>query len=537
MDKKNRKIPRLPGAEVYLDKGELGQIPVAILSSSRLPAIGFDVTGRPPHHWRPLEFGPFGVLVAFDKPVEVKVMLDGRVLAEQKMYPSKPPVGGGAPRNLQDMMAAQVTPHYLFNDEQGKPFVFLPRELADLKQGCEITRPALEPLAKKVQAGKQAQALLDKANALVEEARVLASGSESQKAQDKVDEGFRAAFAAMEQLWQAGLEELSGYAKEDPNGICLEDLDRATNAVHQAIQKLNDETAEYAETIEQAMFHVESAERAHADSGVAFNFGKSREGMEKIRNGLASLRYARQLLNLEPLAIGEYDAKKTVLEQIHPGLFSPMPSMHERDQSGPMSTEARWDVDPTALGLPPLPATTGSTNDAPSAEELEAIEKDAELAELLPADVLATLASVNAEAMESKDAQAAGEAAAPEATSSRPEQPHPLAQSLNLNERRLTWAPSHGLVAVGVRVLQQVDSFEPPMPPDTYSYTMFQLNPWELYGHAHARLWRRKVVPSEHELRNMMIEEGFGQDAPEVAAAICGCGHDHLTRRTERSTS
>ena len=92
------------------------------------------------------------------------------------------------------------------------------------------------------------------------------------------------------------------------------------------------------------------------------------------------------------------------------------------------------------------------------------------------------------------------------------------------HNRRTAVAPSHGLVAIGVRMSQQFSKSEGPLPPDSFTYTAFQLNPANLYAKARSRLMGRIRIPSHQDLHRMMVEEGYADEAGPPPASFCSCG-------------
>lgn len=105
--------------------------------------------------------------------------------------------------------------------------------------------------------------------------------------------------------------------------------------------------------------------------------------------------------------------------------------------------------------------------------------------------------------------------------------------AIDTTERSKSWAPSHGLVAIGVRILQESVENELPSPPDAFTYVLFQMNPWEMHVKAMAALQGRVIVASKEELIAIMREEGFGDEihTHEHEVSCGGISCDHRRRR------
>ena len=83
------------------------------------------------------------------------------------------------------------------------------------------------------------------------------------------------------------------------------------------------------------------------------------------------------------------------------------------------------------------------------------------------------------------------------------------------------WAPSHGLVVIGVRMVQTQQEGEPTLPPDGFEYVLFQLNTWADHARVRANLHSRiKLAPRvkfpEYIDQHVQLEDGQ-----------CSCGHSH----------
>jgi len=99
------------------------------------------------------------------------------------------------------------------------------------------------------------------------------------------------------------------------------------------------------------------------------------------------------------------------------------------------------------------------------------------------------------------------------------------APAIDLASRHLYWAPSNGLVAVGIRMVQSMEENEPPTAPDAFTYVLFQMNPWNVHCVALAKAANRIVMPSREAMARMMAEEGFEDDAPQLPKVVCACAN------------
>lgn len=88
------------------------------------------------------------------------------------------------------------------------------------------------------------------------------------------------------------------------------------------------------------------------------------------------------------------------------------------------------------------------------------------------------------------------------------------------------WAPSHGLVAIGVRMVQMQTEGEPIMPPDGFDYVLFQLNTWEDHARMRANLMFRVKLPPKAQFKELDDTHGGGH-CEEVSHRFCGhANHD-----------
>lgn len=120
-----------------------------------------------------------------------------------------------------------------------------------------------------------------------------------------------------------------------------------------------------------------------------------------------------------------------------------------------------------------------------------------------------------------------------DATAEVPTAPADFPAAIDTTERSKSWAPSHGLVAIGVRILQENPENELPTPPDAFTYVLFQMNPWDLHVKAMAALQGRVIVAPKEQLIAIMKEEGFGDEIhPHEHEVSCGgISCDHRRRR------
>jgi hypothetical protein len=341
--------PALPSGMVAVEKGPMREVVVGILSGNRIPAFGFDVDGYAPNHYRMVPYGRFGLLLGSKNAVEVRVLLDGKLLLEKQLYPAGPPSGPGIDEKVRAMMSERPEPFFIMEGSNGKPLQ---------------------------------------------------------------------------------------YAPHDPN-----------------------------------------------------------------------------------LSLNEI-----VAEQIHPGARESPPSIAKLDGGTKPTQEFKSDLTPENLsewlqkmGMPPMPPAPAVDATASGATPGSTLANASSAPQLQP----------GATAQEGTAVSETGEVLTLSETAS------PLPATVNALERSVNWAPSHGLVAIGVRMIQELHDMEPPRGPDAFTYVLFQLNPWNVHNKVHAKLMGRVIVPSREQMRKMMEEEGFASDAPHVPQVVCGgnCGHKHHQKR------
>lgn len=225
----------------------------------------------------------------------------------------------------------------------------------------------------------------------------------------------------------------------------------------------------------------------------------------------------------KPFMFEAYDPSladdEIIAEQIHPGHVSAPPTLDQIDRDGQVLEDLKVDLDPADFGF-----TAPNPNDIES--DVSASEHAARAADKLAAEAgaddsdEAANSAVEAEA----DADLIGFthlADAEAQTSGRTIDLDPATQAKS-------WAPSHGLVAVGVRMVQSIPDGEMiPTSPDGFHYTLFQMNPWKLHNKVHAKVMGRVIVPSTQELARMVKEEGFDDELSGHDHVSCGLKHKH----------
>jgi hypothetical protein len=214
---------------------------------------------------------------------------------------------------------------------------------------------------------------------------------------------------------------------------------------------------------------------------------------------------------------GSLSASELVHEQFHPLRNSVPPTIDMIDNGGPKTDELIADVTPEQVvailmkqhGINPADLENGAIPAAPA----------------LPAtDLLASTTDGDQPALPFADAPADAtlDTQAPalkcEAVDENPNPP-----ALDLTSRNLYWAPSNGLVAVGIRMIQNIEENEPPVPPDAFTYVLFQMNPWTVHTVAMAHAANRVILPSREAMARMMADEGFDGDVPLLPKVRCAC--------------
>lgn len=363
MNKRNPAMPALPSGLVKVEKGGAREVVVGIVNGDRMPAFGFDVEGLPPNHFRVVQPGNFGILVGAKHALEVRVMLDGKLIAEQTLMPMDPPSNPSMDERVRKMMAESPQPHFVTRQANGKPFVFKAHNPE--RSSTETVHEQFHPLR-----------------------------NANPPSIDMIDNGAPVTKELIEDVSQ---EEIDAMFNKNAPVLPADDLPAIAPA-----------------PADESLASAEGEETATADG-------------------------EQGTLNFSDLG-----APDPVLE---------------------------------ASQTPVVDALNAMFDAAPA-----------------PVDT------------------------------------NPNPPAIDLNNRSLYWAPSNGLVAVGVRMLQTFDENEPPMPPDAFTYVMFQLNPWDVHCLAQAHAQNRVIMPSQEAMARLMRDEGFEEEAPRMPKVVCqcakrGCGH------------
>ncbi len=216
-------------------------------------------------------------------------------------------------------------------------------------------------------------------------------------------------------------------------------------------------------------------------------------------------------------------AAEVVHEQFHPLRNAVPPTIDMIDNGGPKTDELIADITPDQVvammmkqqGINPADIENAAA-EVPAAPTPDATELLATEGGDQPALPFAD-APVDETAV---DAPAAASGLKCEAVD---ENPYPPA--LDLTSRNLYWAPSNGLIAVGIRMVQNLEENEPPAPPDAFTYVLFQMNPWDVHTVAMAHAANRVIMPSREAMAAMMAEEGFDGDVPLLPKVKCACAN------------
>ncbi|MCC7527974.1 MAG: hypothetical protein IT342_05590 [Candidatus Melainabacteria bacterium] len=212
-------------------------------------------------------------------------------------------------------------------------------------------------------------------------------------------------------------------------------------------------------------------------------------------------------------------AAEVVHEQFHPLRNAVPPTIDMIDSGGPKTDELIADITPDQVvamlmkqqGVNPADlenaATEIPTAPVAAATDLLASTADGDQPALPFADAPAD-ATLDTPASELK-CEAVDKSSYPPA--------------LDLTSRNLYWAPSNGLIAVGIRMVQNLEENEPPAPPDAFTYVLFQMNPWDVHTVAMAHAANRVILPSREAMARMMADEGFDGDVPLLPKVRCAC--------------
>lgn len=369
MKKVKTEISPLPCGVVSVNKKPLGRVLVGIVDGNRMPAFGFDVNEFVPNHFRMVPFGSFGIFAASRQPIEVRVILDGQVVRETRLFPKDPPEGMFLDPMVKKLMTETPTPHYLSGTEEGLPF---------LLNGYNSELSLEEIIADQLQPGR-----LDPPPAL-----------------DMIDNG------------PLVLEEL----REDVNPEEFFAKFQPTPTLQALPEQVN------LDEVEEMRFAMEAADEIESTTSDNQDHPEWKEGND-INDNVDTHRQLAQLA-----ALAKFESMEIENGQ-------------DPDENTDEQTEDREEY---SLKFDP-------------------------------------------------------------------------------SKRASSWAPSNGLLAIGVRFIQVPRDNEPLAKPDGFTYVMFQLNPWQLHLMARVRLMGRIVIPTREQMTRVMEAEGFGGD---VHLPNISCGHD-----------
>lgn len=375
MKKVKTEITPLPCGVVSVNKKPLGRVLVGIVDGNRMPAFGFDVKEFVPNHFRMVPFGSFGIFTASREPIEVRVILDGKVIRETRLFPKDPPQGMFLDPMMKKLMSETPTPHYLSDTTDGFPFTldaYSNNLSLDDIIGNQLQPGRLDP--------PPTLDMIDNGPLVMEEVRE--------------DVNIEEYLASLQLPAQPTQEDV---AVDIPAEDMLTDVSVDESTEDDAI--LSDEQD-----------HPEWSEG------------------DDLKDDPDTYRQVAQLA-----AVAKLEAMEIV--------------------------DANVDATPTS--------------------EAEATEE-------------------NAQDLDEYDLK------------------------IDLHKRASSWAPSHGLLAVGVRFIQVPRDNEPLAKPDGFTYVMFQLNPWDLHLRARCELMGRIVIPSREQMARVMQSEGFGGEIIQLPDVSCG---------------
>lgn len=206
-----------------------------------------------------------------------------------------------------------------------------------------------------------------------------------------------------------------------------------------------------------------------------------------------------------------------VLDQLHAGrnvMTLPTPVILQGEPTG--LVEAKIDLTAEQLGLPALPPP-------PAVEENHGDKTGNKVAALADGEVV----DADAAAHEPTDSELAAAAVIP--VSLPVDETVKGAEAVTIMDTPLPtrWAPSHGLIAIGVRMVQVQHEGEPTMPPDGFTYVLFQLNTWEDHTRLRANSMYRVKLPPKMPYREYPGLDGDQQGHTHSPNGVCGCGIAH----------
>jgi hypothetical protein len=213
-------------------------------------------------------------------------------------------------------------------------------------------------------------------------------------------------------------------------------------------------------------------------------------------------------------------AQERLQLQLHPDRFAPAAygpaTVHRDEPTG--QVHAKMDVDPIKLGfVAPPPAPTNLDQPQDGATESGA-----------PSGSLADALSTN-----DGSSTAATPAQLVPASAQLPVEEHasdPDAH-MHFDVPLPRMAPSYGMIAVGVRLVQVVVDGEPPQAPDGFDWILFQVNTWEDHARVRANLHSRIKLPPKTPYREVDDGTSQGTQTHTVHGFGCGCSHGHNPRR------
>lgn len=209
-------------------------------------------------------------------------------------------------------------------------------------------------------------------------------------------------------------------------------------------------------------------------------------------------------------------AEELLALQLYPQLTEPVtgPTMHLGEEPVAIGDEV-FDIDPAKLGLPALLAPV-----APSDDNVVTVpDADAEVSTI--AGAVSTDAPEGGHEHDETEATATGPA---KVHTAQVDEKGEVAVSDYRIDAPLpqNWAPSHGLVAIGVRMIQVETEGEPVMPPDGFQYVLFQLNTFEDSARVRANLHSRIKLPPK-VVYSELDDKHHGPERKELGHR--GCGH------------
>jgi hypothetical protein len=225
--------------------------------------------------------------------------------------------------------------------------------------------------------------------------------------------------------------------------------------------------------------------------------------------------------------------EERVQMQIRPQAMVPVHMVPVQRTGDPKHTiEAKMDIDPVKLGLvPPPPAAKPAALDQTSSDAMVpgnvAGPADGITDGAAPATCECEHEHVHDDHCQHNHAPAGAPASAARSASEYDVNPAAYTSELPLPE---TWAESHGLVAIGIRIVQQAVDGEPPMAPDGFTYVLFQMNTFADNAKVRANLHFHIKLPPKVPYRE--YDDGAKHDElPRIVDHCCGNNHGHNPRR------